>query len=245
MSALSHRSVVITRAAEQNESLRRLLEARGARVVEVPLIAIAEPDDEGRERDEVLQRFHEFAWVVVTSPNGAARVAPFLAASLAAGDGSSFPRLAAVGEATARVLNAPVSLVAEPARADVLADMFPTGAGEVLVVQGDLADDALPGSLTAKGWSVTRVVAYRTVALRPTREMMLPALAADVLMLASGSAARAWHDAFGTSTPPYVVAIGPSTAKTARALGLDVSAVSEDQSLEGLLATAENLLLSQ
>lgn len=245
MSALSHRSVVITRSAEQNESLRRLLEARGAAVVEVPLIAITEPEDEGRERDEVLQRFHEFAWLVVTSPNGASRVAPFLAAALAAADGSSFPRLAAVGEATARTLNAPVSLVAEPARAEVLAEQFPVGTGEVLVVQGDLADSTLADALATKGWSVTRVVAYRTVALRPTKEMMLPALAADVLMLASGSAARAWHDAFGTSTPPYVVAIGPSTAGIARMLGLEVSAVSEDQSLEAMLTTAENLLSSQ
>ena len=245
MGALSHRSVVITRAAEQNESLRRLLEARGARVVEVPLIAVTEPEDEGRERDEVLQRFHEFSWVVVTSPNGAARVAPFLAAALAAGDGSSFPRLAAVGEATARTLGAPVSLVAEPARAEVLAERFPPGNGEVLVVQGDLADDTVARALAAKGWSVTKGTAYRTVSLRPTREMMLPALAADVLLLASGSAARAWHDAFGTSTPPFVVAIGPATAKVADTLGIEVSAVSEDQSPEGMVATAENLLLTQ
>jgi hypothetical protein len=80
-SSLDGRSVVITRSITQNESLRRLLEARGADVVEVPLIAIAEPDDEGRERDEVLQRFHEFDWIVVTSPNGAERVAPFISAA--------------------------------------------------------------------------------------------------------------------------------------------------------------------
>ena len=82
-SSLDGRSVVITRSITQNESLRRLLEAHGADVVEVPLIAIAEPDDEGRERDEVLQRFHEFDWIVVTSPNGAERVAPFISAAKA------------------------------------------------------------------------------------------------------------------------------------------------------------------
>ena len=80
-SPLDSHSIVITRSISQNESLRRLLEARGARVVEVPLIAIAEPEDEGRERDEVLQRFHEFDWIVVTSPNGADCVAPFLTAA--------------------------------------------------------------------------------------------------------------------------------------------------------------------
>jgi uroporphyrinogen-III synthase len=241
-SSLNDRSVVITRSMSQNESFRRLLEARGAHVVEVPLIAIAEPEDEGRERDEVLQRFDEFDWIVVTSPNGADCVAPFLVASNAAGDAIRFPSLAAVGEATARSLGVTVAMTANPARADVLAEQFPQGTGSVLVVQGNLADDELGEALTAKGWTVTRVVAYRTVQLRPTREMMLPAMAADVLMLASGSAATAWFDSFGTTTPPFVVAMGPSTAKVALALGLEVSDVAPEQSLESMIETAERVI---
>jgi len=240
--SLHDRSVVITRSLSQNESLRRLLEARGARVVEVPLIAIAEPDDEGRERDEVLQRFEDFDWIVVTSPNGAERVAPFFSAAHAAGDVERFPHIAVVGEATGRSLGVSATITAEPARSEILAAQFPDGTGEVLVVQGNLADNALSDSIAAKGWNVTRVVAYRTVSLRPTREMMLPALAADVLLLASGSATTAWFDAFGTSTPPFVVAIGPSTAKVADALGIDISGIAPDQTLESMIETAESLL---
>jgi uroporphyrinogen-III synthase len=226
-SSLDGRSVVITRSITQNESLRRLLEARGADVVEVPLIAIAEPDDEGRERDEVLQRFHEFDWIVVTSPNGAERVAPFISA---------------VGDATARTLNTAVSVIAQPARAEILAEQFPEGSGTVLLVQGNLADESLAESISAKGWSLTKVVAYRTVQLRPTPEMMEPALQADVLLLASGSAVSAWFESFGTRTPSIVVALGPSTAKVATALGVDVSAVADEQSLESLVETTERLL---
>jgi uroporphyrinogen-III synthase len=240
--SLEGRSVVITRSMAQNESLRRLLEARGARVVEVPLIAVVEPDDEGRERDEVLQRFEDFDWIVVTSPNGAERVAPFLSAAHAAGDAKRFPLLAAVGEATARSVGTPVALCAEPARSDVLAQQFPEGSGSVLVVQGNLADNQLSDDIEAKGWAVTRVVAYRTVHLRPTKEMMLPALSADVLLLASGSAATAWFDAFGASTPPYVVAMGPSTAKVAVNLGLEVSAIASEQTLDSLIETAERVI---
>ena len=236
------RSVVITRSIAQNESLRRLLEARGARVVEVPLIAVVEPDDEGRERDEVLQRFEDFDWIVVTSPNGADRVAPFLSAAHAAGDAKRFPLIAAVGEATARSVGTPVALCAEPARSDVLAQQFPEGSGSVLVVQGNLADNQLSDDIESKGWTVTRVVAYRTVHLRPTKEMMLPALSADVLLLESGSAATAWFDAFGASTPPYVVAMGPSTAKVAVNLGLEVSAMASEQTLDSLIETAERVI---
>ncbi len=240
--SLEGRSIVITRSIAQNESLRRLLEARGARVVEVPLIAVVEPDDEGRERDEVLQRFEDFDWIVVTSPNGADRVAPFLSAAHAAGDAKRFPLLAAVGEATARSVGTPVALCAEPARSDVLAQQFPEGSGSVLVVQGNLADNQLSDDIEAKGWTVTRVVAYRTVHLRPTKEMMLPALSADVLLLASGSAVTAWFDAFGASTPPYVVAMGPSTAKVAVNLGLEVSAIASEQTLDSLIETAERVI---
>lgn len=237
--SLSGKSAVITRSIAQNESFRRLLEARDAVVIEVPLIAISEPDDDGRERDEVLQRIHEFDWLVVTSPNGADRVAPFLSAAQAAGDATALPMIAAVGEATARSLGTAISLTATPARADVLAEMFPSGSGSVLLVQGNLADSELADGLSAKGWRVQHVVAYHTVQLRPAEEVAHEAMSADVLFLASGSAASAWFDAFGSLTPPVVVAIGPSTAKVASNLGLDVTAIAPDQTLESMIETAE------
>ena len=244
-SPINGKSVVITRSIAQNESLRKLLEARNAVVVEVPLIAISEPEDDGRERDEILQRFHEFDWLVVTSPNGADRTAPFLSAARAAGDATAMPMIAAVGEATARSLNTTVSLIATPARAEVLAEMFPNGNGNVLLVQGNLADDDLSVALHSKGWNVQKVVAYRTVQLRPVEEVVTSALAADVLLLASGSATAAWFDAFGLKTPPVVVAIGPSTAKVAANLGLDVTAVAPDQTLESMIEAAERAIESQ
>ena len=237
---LDGRSVVITLSAAQNASLRMLLEACGAVVVEVPLLSIEEPEDEGRDRDGMLQHFHDFDWVVVTSTNGAERVAPFVSAALAAGDTDRFPRFAAVGSATARSLGTTADLVAEPARASALAGDFPEGNGTVLLVQGDLADDELVVALGSKGWQVTKVVAYRTVRLQPPVEMTGPALGADVLLLASGSAATAWHDAFGTDTPPVVVSIGPSTTKVAERLGISVTATAHEQSLEALIETAAN-----
>jgi uroporphyrinogen-III synthase len=234
------RVVVVTRAATQNSELSEMLRQRGAQVLEVPLIAIEEPEDEGRERDELLHDISVFSWIVVTSPNGAERVAPFLEAAIAADDTAPFPKLAAVGAATARSLGRLVDLVAEPARGSVLAELFPSGAGTVLVVQGNRAPDEIPVALQAKGWDVTRVVAYRTVQLQPTPEMAEKALAADGLLLASGSAATAWFDTFGTKAPPVVVSIGPSTTTVAQRLGLDVHATAEEQSLESLVETLES-----
>ena len=240
-SPLRGQRVVITRSQDQNEALRILLEAQGASVLEMPLIAIIEPDDQGRERDIVLQNLHQFDWVVVTSPNGAERVAPFLSAAIAAGD-VHLPRIAVVGQATQRSLGVSAHLVANPARAEVLVEMFPEGAGEVLIVQGNLADDVVHDGMKDKGWNITKVIAYRTVQLVPDQEKQDAALAADVLLLASSSAASAWFDAFGSASPEIVVAIGPSTAKTALALGINVSAVAQEHSLAGLIDTTSELL---
>lgn len=241
MSSLHDRTVVITRSADQNESLRLLLEAQGADVLEMPLIAISEPDDEGRERDAVLQNLHIYDWIVVTSPNGADRVAPFLNAAIAAGD-VAVPKVAVVGAATERSLGVSANLVADPARAEVLVEMFPEGDGAVLVVQGNLADDFVPQGISAKGWQLSKVIAYRTVHLTPDLDKRDAVVNADVLLLASSSAASAWFNTFGTQSPEVVVAIGPSTAKTARALGIHISAVAQDHSLSGLIAATDEVL---
>lgn len=237
VSPLQDRRIVITRSRDQNESLRRLLEAQNAIVIEVPLIAISEPDDEGRERDTVLHRCHEFDWIVVTSPNGAERVAPFLHAGVAAGD-VHLPHIAVVGRATERSLGLSAHLVADPATAESLVESFADGSGNVLVVQGNLADDVVSEGLRKKGWTVTKVVAYLTTRLTPDIHQRDDALSADVLFLASSSAASAWCDAFGTNAPEVIVAIGPSTAKTAQALGLHVTAIAEDHSIPGLIEAA-------
>ena len=234
---ITNRTVIVTRAVTQNSQLSEMLRAHGAYVIEVPLISIEEPEDDGRERDEVLHGLSSFEWIVVTSPNGADRVAPFLHAALAADDTAPFPNLAAVGAATQRSLGRPADLVAEPARASALIEMFPEGTGSVLVVQGDRAPEDVPNALRAKGWDVTKVIAYRTVQLRPTDEMVNQASEADALLLASGSAASAWFETFGAKTPPIVISIGPSTTLVAERLGLEIHATAEEQTLECLVET--------
>ena len=65
---------------------------------------------------------------------------------------------------------------------------------------------------------------------------------ADALLLASGSAAQAWFDTLGTSVPPIVVAIGPTTAEVAAKLGLKVAGTATDHSLDGLVTELERIL---
>jgi uroporphyrinogen-III synthase len=231
-SPLRGRRVVTTR--DQPGELDRLLAEAGADVVHVPLIQIAEPLDGGAELRAVLRMLDNVDWVVVTSHHGAARVGEALAAHPQV-------RIAAVGTSTAtqlaRLAGRPVDVT--PSRqtaAELLEVMPPDGKGQVVLVpQADRADPGLVVGLSALGYRVRAVVAYRTLSRKPSGEERSAAVGADAVAFASGSAAQAWHDAIGIETPPVVVAIGPTTEGAARACGLRVTHVAQHHNVEGLV----------
>lgn len=218
--------MVITRAADQAESTARLVASFEAIPVVVPLIEVV---DEPTGMAELMAlELGGFDWVVVTSPNGAHRVTPRLMSQTAT------PRLAAVGSATASALPR-CDLVAGTQSALGLLERFPHGPGRVVVVQAVDAASALVEGLLDSGWDVVAVSPYRTVQATPSAERQLAALAADAVLFASGSAARAWVEVFGTVAPPVVVAIGEQTAAAAERAGLIVSAVAAEHSIPGML----------
>jgi uroporphyrinogen-III synthase len=225
---LAGRKVVVTRSAEQADDLAILLEQHGAVAVVVPLIDI-EPLPEADARLAAL-RPADFDWLVVTSPNGArAFTTHHRSAPLG---------VAAMGTTTARTLadgGTAVTLVPQHQNTEGLLDEFPTGTGTVLVVQADGADPDLTAGLGERGWQVTVVAPYRSVPTRPSPGTQLAALSADAVLFASGSAARAWTEVFGTSGPPITVAIGPRCAQAAEAAGLKITLIAADHSLVGLV----------
>lgn len=235
MGALAGRKVVVTRAAEQADDLADLLRAAGAVPVVVPLIEIAaEP---GAAAALAAEHPDRFEWLVVTSPNGAQA---YTAAQVV-----TPPAVAAVGTTTAAALAAAgvhATLVPQVQRAAGLLEEFPAGDGRVLLVQAVDAERTLAEGLVAKGWQVTTITPYRARPTRPTAGQQLAALSADAVLFASGSAARAWVNVFGDSTPPIVVAMGPRTAAAVTDAGLKVSVVAADHSLPGMVASLERHL---
>lgn len=146
-------------------------------------------------------------------------------------------RWAAVGEATARAARRAgivIDYQAETANGRSLADGLPLTVGErILIPRADRADADLPRRLLERGASVEEIVVYRTIEGPPSSAAPLRhALAAHpaAVVVASGSAVRGWlglADAMGLgdrarSIP--LVAIGPTTGREARALGLHVLA---------------------
>ena len=93
---LAHRRVVMTRAVDQIEPLAQRLRALGVEPIALSLIDIAEPSDGGAALRDALETLATFDWLVLSSPNGAVRVAEALQQL-----GEHRPLVAAVGTATA------------------------------------------------------------------------------------------------------------------------------------------------
>lgn len=153
-----------------------------------------------------------YDWLVVTSANGARELGR---------RGVRANRVAAIGPATADALRehgVRVDLVPRVHTQEGLRDELPPGRLLLAAADGarrDVLDaDFLP--------------LYRTVELPQEVD-------ADLALLMSGSAARALR----TRVP--VVAIGPQTADEARRAGLDVVAVADVHTVDGLVEALASL----
>lgn len=226
MSPLAGRTVVITRSADHGAAMSELVASFEATPLIVPLIHVVDEPDGLAELASL--DVGTLDWIVVTSPNGAERLTPHISPA------ATTPRLAAVGATTAASLPR-CDLVAETQSAAGLLETFPHGSGRIVVVQAIDAEPTMVQGLVERGWNVTAIHPYRTVAEVPSVELQRAALAADAVLFASGSAARAWVEVFGRRTPPVVVAIGEQTAAAAERAGLKISAVSADHSMYGML----------
>lgn len=207
--------VVVTRPRAQAQPLVERLLALGVEVVECPLIEIEAVSDEPIDCGG-------YDWVIVTSPNGADELAR-RAVNLA--------RVAAVGPGTAEQLRSrgiEPAFVPTDSTQDGLVREFPRPAGRVLFAAAEGARRRPVEELGAEFLAL-----YRTRSLTPEPPQ------GDLVVLASGSAARAYA-AIGGGAP--TVTIGPETSKAARSVGLRVIAEAATHDLDGLVAAVRSLL---
>ena len=241
---LAGRTIVLTRPSLGTLGTR--LAAAGARVEHVPLIAIGPPADGGSALHSALGELGEFDWLVVTSANGAAAVGDALV-------GAPDVRLAAVGPATAEALAARsgrrIDLVPADANNEGLLRAFPSGPFRVLLAQADRAGDHLAVGLRAAGHDVVAVEAYATIPQPPGAAQREVLGAADVVVLASGSAVAAWSSSFAdvvndglSGIAAAIVTIGRRTAAVAEAHGLLVTAVAGAPDDESIVAAVVEAL---
>ena len=210
--------------------------------------------------DEALAQLRRFDWLLFTSANAVEAVAARL------GQGRSprpsRPRIAAIGPATSRALEAlgwTVDLVPEQAvNESLLAALLPFVRSEhgsparFLFPRAEEARELLPEGLRDAGAEVTVAAAYRTVlpaaSLERVRQMAVdPAQDVDAMTFTSASTVRnvvQLYKAAGVAIPERAVrvSIGPITSQTLREQGLPPHAEAAEATVAALAEAVRRVL---
>jgi uroporphyrinogen III methyltransferase/synthase len=225
---LRGRTIAVTRAREQASPLAARLQALGARVVLAPAIR-TEPIE------ATLPDLDRFDLLCVTSPTGAARLLELVhdARALAG------PRIAAIGPGTAAALQAggiEPDIVPARSNAEGLVEALEgVPVTRALIARAEEGREVLPDALRAGGAEVELLALYRTLAEPLSDGDRAQALASDLVVFASSSAAKAFAAAAGTLAGPRIASIGPATSATIRELGGKVAIEAAEHTPNGLI----------
>lgn len=237
--------VVVTRPTTAMRDLVSRLRARGAHVIEAPMIRVEYTDL------DTLPDFTRYSWIVFTSLHGVRGFARSLDAHGLDARSLSDNRIAAVGPKTAHELRARLGL-----RADLVPSEHRAAAlvrelsaqiapGEhVLFSCGSLARDELPEGLRDAGINVAELEVYKTLPNHPGQRVVNTIeRGVDAVVLYSPSGARALADLHAIPTgqdQPTLACIGPTTADAARSAGLRVDIVPSVYSDPGMIDALES-----
>lgn len=239
---LDGRVVATTRDDDPEDPLVRGLAADGARVLVWPTF-VAEGPADPRPLEAATRTLATYDWVAFTSARSVAALAGLIAPP------HGTPKIAAVGEATARALMAcgwTADLVARGQGAEALAEAMDVAAeldgARVLFPASSLARSTLEDALATRGARVQRVEAYRVRAVPPDATRVWADLASgvDVVTFASPSAVYSLAEALGGDLAgglagTEVAAIGATTARALEELGVREIELAARASMDGLV----------
>jgi uroporphyrinogen III methyltransferase/synthase len=244
---LAGRSVVVTRARAQASDLRGMLEALGARVIEMPVIRI-QPLEPTADVDAAIAGIAAYDMLVLTSANGVDALSALMAArGMDARSLRPEQVVVAVGPGTA------AALAAHGIRPDVVPERF-VGEGvlealagsemngrRVLIARARDARTVIADGLRERGAQVDDIAVYETLAEAPPAHVVDDALAADIITFTAASTVTNTVAALGPdqlsrlAAGPAVASIGPITSQAARDAGLTVTAEADDSDMAGLV----------
>lgn len=235
--SLAGKLILVPPARPEANPLLNILERAGARTVEFPSLEVAPPAD-FRSMDKAVGELAAFDWLVFSGSNC---VVNFLDRMGAAGrELSGRTRLAAIGTgATGKLRQAglPPDYIPRQHTAAAVVEGFGEVAGlKFLLIRVAGASRTLPETLQRLGAEVREIAGYRML-VRADREAAEQVFASrpDALALANPSAVRFFLQGLAQAglqpaaalrnTP--IVAVGPATARAARAGGLSPTVTSQ------------------
>jgi len=247
------KTVVITRAEDQADSMLELLQESGAEPVLYPVIQTVPPDNWDL-MDQTLSRLSEYHGLIFTSANGVKFFMRRLMETKKDIRDLKGVRIYTIGPKTEDAVRAfgmrvdvvPKDFVAESlleslSRENVKGKRF-------LIPRARVAREILPDQLRDMGAIVDVVPAYQTVA--PVRknedfERRLKEGAIDVITFTSPSTVTNFLERIGPGLRPClknvtIACIGPITADTAREKGLNVAILPKEYTVEALVKAIED-----
>jgi uroporphyrinogen III methyltransferase / synthase len=251
---LQSQRIVVTRARDQAEQLAGPLRAKGAQVLEIPVIKIAPP----REREPILEALaslNAYDWIIFTSANGVAAFFRMFFQGFQDLRDLGGVRIAAVGPATAaklKQLHLQVDLTPDEFVASKIAKALSGFQSienlRILLLRAEVANPELPRQMEDLGAIVDDVACYQTVAETEDHSgaaAQLTAIGADWITFTSGSTVEHFHARF--NLPELVqrfpkmrlASIGPETSKALAALGLQPTVEAKPYTVEGLIKALE------
>lgn len=247
---LAGRRIVVTRPRDQSGDWRRLLEARGAEVIELPLIQVTK-HFERETLTEVFAELGQYEWLVFTSANGARFFFEEFHRAFDDIRALGLIRIAAVGEATAdvvRSLHLRVELQPKKASAEELAQAMlereSIDSAKILVVTGNLNRDTLVDKLHEARAIVDRLPIYRTEETNLADDPVAADFrqrGADAILFASPSAAQSFFDQAAAlklgpkAKRPLAGSVGSTTTAAMKQLGLPVDFEAAEASIDSLV----------
>jgi uroporphyrinogen-III synthase len=239
--------VVVTRGEGPDGPLTRLLEGKGARVLQWGSIAFAPPEDPVPFL-EALGELDRYDWIYFSSPRAVEAVVSRV---------DSPPlgvRVAVVGPSTGKLLEGagwPVHRMAEDGSGEGVVEAFrqvnDAEGVRVFFPASAIARDVVPKGLMALGAQVDQVTAYRLVTLPLDSALCQRSLdrgEVQMVTFASPSAMEALREGLGEdlfarlATGVPAAAMGATTAGALRGAGWRTIEVAEEPTLEGLAAAA-------
>ncbi|MDZ8050963.1 MAG: uroporphyrinogen-III C-methyltransferase [Aulosira sp. ZfuVER01] len=250
MSALSGKTILVTRAVGQSSQFCDRLSAAGATVIEMPTLEIGPPSS-WEALDNAIANLANFDWLILTSTNGVDYFFDRLTAQGKDARTLANVKIAVVGEKTAQSLKKrglqpdfiPPNFVA-----DSLVEKFPEelSGKKVLFPRVESGGrEVLVKELTAKGAEVIEVAAYQSCcpsSIPQTAELALQNHEVDIITFASSKTVQFFcqliENKFSNNSDVLagvcIASIGPQTSKTCHDLLRRVDVEAEEYTLDGL-----------
>jgi uroporphyrinogen III methyltransferase/synthase len=246
-------TVVLTASAGAFSGLAEALRDVPVVVEERPLVSFTPPLD-WAQLDTALADITRYPALAFTSPRSAEAVVERIRRCGIVWHEGIRPAVWAVGAGTTAALQSTLGTVRQPARqtadesgaAAALARAMLEArlAGPVLFPCGEKHRTELPAMLRAHGVEVDEVVCYRAVLANPSQARAAVA-GSSVLVVASPSVVELLADVCPPAARPQLVAIGPTTAASARAVGWPPAAVTSEPSTRALASAITGLLAAR